>query len=37
LIRHVVNDSGTPAKPGEEIDVYIFSLFNENRKPGIES
>ncbi|KAM0885267.1 hypothetical protein ACQ4PT_030452 [Festuca glaucescens] len=36
LIRHVVNDSGTPAKPGEEIDVYIFSLFNENRKPGIE-
>lgn len=28
---------GTPAKPGEEIDVYLFSLFNENRKPGIES
>ncbi|XP_015899460.3 glucan endo-1,3-beta-glucosidase 13 [Ziziphus jujuba] len=37
LIRHVLNDSGTPAKPGEELDVYIFSLFNENRKPGIES
>lgn len=37
LIRHVVNDSGTPAKPGEELDVYIFSLFNENRKPGLES
>ncbi|KAJ4768515.1 hypothetical protein LUZ62_078890 [Rhynchospora pubera] len=37
LIRHVVNDSGTPAKPGEEIDTYIFSLFNENRKPGIAS
>uniref|UniRef100_A0A1D1Y2U4 glucan endo-1,3-beta-D-glucosidase n=1 Tax=Anthurium amnicola TaxID=1678845 RepID=A0A1D1Y2U4_9ARAE len=37
LIRHVVNDTGTPAKPGEEIDIYIFSLFNENRKPGLES
>ncbi|XP_057967346.1 glucan endo-1,3-beta-glucosidase 13-like [Malania oleifera] len=37
LIRHVINDTGTPAKVGEELDVYIFSLFNENRKPGLES
>ncbi|KAF6164232.1 hypothetical protein GIB67_010202 [Kingdonia uniflora] len=37
LVRHVINDTGTPAKPGEEIDIYIFSLFNENRKPGLES
>ncbi|MQL78746.1 hypothetical protein Taro_011179 [Colocasia esculenta] len=37
LIRHVINDTGTPVKPGEEIDTYIFSLFNENRKPGLES
>lgn len=37
LIRHVINDTGTPAKPGEEIDTYIFSLFNENRKPGLDS
>uniref|UniRef100_A0A803NU52 glucan endo-1,3-beta-D-glucosidase n=1 Tax=Cannabis sativa TaxID=3483 RepID=A0A803NU52_CANSA len=31
LIRHVINNTGTPAKTGEELDVYIFSLFNENR------
>ncbi|KAI4347047.1 hypothetical protein L6164_007896 [Bauhinia variegata] len=37
LIRHVINDTGTPAKPGQELDVYLFSLFNENRKPGLES
>ncbi|KAL5986611.1 hypothetical protein ACLOJK_014944 [Asimina triloba] len=37
LIQHVLNNTGTPAKPGEEIDIYIFSLFNENRKPGLES
>ncbi|KAL2928994.1 Glucan endo-1 3-beta-glucosidase 13 [Bienertia sinuspersici] len=37
LIHHVINDTGTPAKPREELDVYIFSLFNENRKPGLES
>lgn len=37
LIRHVINNTGTPAKPGEKLDTYIFSLFNENRKPGMES
>ncbi|KAJ7969519.1 Glucan endo-1,3-beta-glucosidase [Quillaja saponaria] len=37
LIWHVINDTGTPAKQGVELDVYIFSLFNENRKPGLES
>ncbi|XP_078429029.1 O-Glycosyl hydrolases family 17 protein [Wolffia australiana] len=37
LIRHVINNTGTPAKPGVGIDLYLFSLFNENRKPGLES
>eukprot|EP00268_Persea_americana_P050002 TRINITY_DN5405_c1_g1_i1.p1 TRINITY_DN5405_c1_g1~~TRINITY_DN5405_c1_g1_i1.p1 ORF type:complete len:508 (+),score=91.98 TRINITY_DN5405_c1_g1_i1:392-1915(+) len=37
LIRHVLNNTGTPAKAGEEIDVYIFSLFNENSRPGLEA
>ncbi|XP_065851114.1 glucan endo-1,3-beta-glucosidase 13 [Euphorbia lathyris] len=37
LIRHVIDNAGTPARPGEAVDTYIFSLYNENRKPGIES
>ncbi|MBA0564511.1 hypothetical protein Golob_009448 [Gossypium lobatum] len=28
--------SGTPAMPGANLDVYIFSLFNENLKQGPE-
>ncbi|PPD73128.1 hypothetical protein GOBAR_AA26324 [Gossypium barbadense] len=36
LIRHVTDGSGTPARPDEELVVYIFSLFNENLKQGPE-
>ncbi|XP_010545323.1 PREDICTED: glucan endo-1,3-beta-glucosidase 13 [Tarenaya hassleriana] len=37
LIRHILANQGTPAKPGEAMDVYVFSLFNENRKSGLDS
>ncbi|KAI5069370.1 hypothetical protein GOP47_0015671 [Adiantum capillus-veneris] len=37
LIARVVKDVGTPHRPDAAIDVYIFSLFNENLKAGEES
>ncbi|CAL0330902.1 unnamed protein product [Lupinus luteus] len=37
IIRHVINNTGTPENPCDELNVYVFSLFNQNRKPGFES
>lgn len=36
LIKKITADPplGTPARPGEEIPTFIFSLFNENQKSG---
>ncbi|KAF7060354.1 hypothetical protein CFC21_067146 [Triticum aestivum] len=34
LIRKVLSGAGTPYNPDADISVYIFSLFNENLKPG---
>ncbi|KAK6922979.1 Glycoside hydrolase family 17 [Dillenia turbinata] len=37
LVKRVKSGNGTPVKPGERIEAYIFALFNENLKPnGVE-
>ncbi|KAH9289392.1 hypothetical protein KI387_033509 [Taxus chinensis] len=37
LIRHMINNTWTPSRLGQEIDTYIFSNFNKNIKLGMES
>eukprot|EP00252_Welwitschia_mirabilis_P025608 TRINITY_DN8080_c0_g1_i1.p1 TRINITY_DN8080_c0_g1~~TRINITY_DN8080_c0_g1_i1.p1 ORF type:complete len:365 (+),score=22.01 TRINITY_DN8080_c0_g1_i1:54-1097(+) len=32
LIKHVLSNDGTPARPGKVIPTYVFELFNENQK-----
>lgn len=34
LLGHV-QSQGTPRKPGQIMDVFIFAMFNEDQKPGI--
>ena len=34
LIKHIMSNVGTPAKPHTMIYTYIFSLFNEDQKLG---
>ncbi|XP_042476734.1 glucan endo-1,3-beta-glucosidase-like [Macadamia integrifolia] len=34
VIKHVTSGSGTPLMPKRKFETYIFSLFNENLKPG---
>ncbi|KAK8691152.1 hypothetical protein V6N13_074671 [Hibiscus sabdariffa] len=34
LVRKVLNGSGTPLRPQDPINVYLFALFNENQKSG---
>ncbi|CAJ1971437.1 unnamed protein product [Sphenostylis stenocarpa] len=34
LVRRVLGQSGTPLKPNDSLDVFLFALFNENQKTG---
>ncbi|KAL2523731.1 O-Glycosyl hydrolase family 17 protein [Abeliophyllum distichum] len=34
LVRRVLTGSGTPLRPEQPLNVYLFALFNENQKPG---
>ncbi|TKY57335.1 Glucan endo-1,3-beta-glucosidase 14 [Spatholobus suberectus] len=34
LVRRVLNGSGTPLRPSDSLDVFLFALFNENQKSG---
>lgn len=34
LVKRVLTGGGTPLRPNDPLDVYLFALFNENEKPG---
>ncbi|KAL0289320.1 UNVERIFIED_CONTAM: Glucan endo-1,3-beta-glucosidase 3 [Sesamum angustifolium] len=34
LVRRVLAGGGTPLRPHTNLTVYLFALFNENKKPG---
>lgn len=34
LIKHVLNNTGTPKHPGISVSTYIYELYNEDTKPG---
>ncbi|KAI4964528.1 hypothetical protein ZWY2020_005540 [Hordeum vulgare] len=34
LIRHVLNNSGTPSQPNNQVSTYLFELFNEDLRSG---
>ncbi|KAJ3681220.1 hypothetical protein LUZ60_015709 [Juncus effusus] len=34
LAKRMVERAGTPARPGRAMPIFVFSLYNENQKPG---
>ncbi|CAA2983579.1 glucan endo-1,3-beta-glucosidase 13-like [Olea europaea subsp. europaea] len=34
LVRRVLTGKGTPLRPNQPLNVYLFALFNENQKTG---
>uniref|UniRef100_A0A7N0U7M5 glucan endo-1,3-beta-D-glucosidase n=1 Tax=Kalanchoe fedtschenkoi TaxID=63787 RepID=A0A7N0U7M5_KALFE len=34
LIRHVLNNTGTPKHPGTSVSTYIYELYNEDARSG---
>ncbi|XP_058108246.1 glucan endo-1,3-beta-glucosidase 2-like isoform X2 [Magnolia sinica] len=34
LIKHVLNNTGTPKYPGVPVSTYIYELYNEDLRPG---
>ncbi|OMO80203.1 Glycoside hydrolase, family 17 [Corchorus olitorius] len=36
VVRRAVGNVGTPKRPGEGLEVYLFDLFDENEKSGNE-
>ncbi|KAK8567522.1 hypothetical protein V6N12_006105 [Hibiscus sabdariffa] len=37
LIKHVINNTGTPKHPGIAVSTYIYELYNEDLRPGLAS
>ncbi|XVE71635.1 hypothetical protein DITRI_Ditri10aG0167100 [Diplodiscus trichospermus] len=34
LVKEIISGKGTPLMPNRKFETYMFSLFNENQKPG---
>ncbi|XP_024527480.1 glucan endo-1,3-beta-glucosidase 3 [Selaginella moellendorffii] len=37
LVRHILNNTGTPRRPGIAVNAYIYEIFNEDRRQGATS